>query len=232
MSSHAKLPPSNPSFTEADIRELVERFYGRVRHDAGLAPIFDAHVHDWDAHFDMLADFWSAILLGTRRFKGAPIPRHAALPGLDWPLFQRWLDLFHQTTAELDRPDLKAAADPMAERIAAKLWEVYSARHTGSGAGVAALPTELPPGLVRYGESPQFTPDNLPEKLKTAHTIKAGTWGLLRVETGIVQFFLDVEPYSQAVVTAGKTVVIEPEKPHHVEFALPGRFQVEFWREG
>lgn len=232
MSSHAVSPPSNPSFTEADIRELVERFYGLVRHDAELGSIFDDHVQDWDAHFDMLADFWSAILLGTRRFRGAPIPRHAALPNLTWPLFERWLALFHQTTAEFGQTGLKAAADPMAERIAAKLWEVYSSRHAGSGPGAEDLRTELPPGLVRYGESPLFTPDSLPEKLKKAHTIKAGTWGLLRVETGIVQFFLDVEPYSQAVVTAGKPVVIEPEKPHHVEFALPGRFRVEFWREG
>jgi hemoglobin len=182
-------------------------------------------VEDWDAHLAMLTDFWSSLLLGTRRFKGAPIPRHAALPDLDWPLFERWLALFRRTTTDMANDDLKRAADPMAERIAAKLWSVYQ-----SQADTPAPPSSLPAGLVRYGESPVFTPENLPEKLKTSHTTKAGTWGLLRVHTGIVQYFVDVPPHARAVVSAGKTVVIEPEVPHHVEFALAGSFQVEFWR--
>lgn len=227
MSSHPTPDPSNPPCTEADIRKLVETFYGRVRLDAELGPIFEAHVEDWDEHFDMLSDFWSALLLGTRRFKGAPIPRHAALPDLSWPLFERWLALFRQTTGDMGLDALKRAADPMAERIAAKLWSVYQGK---SGAPVPAPATELPPGLARYGESPVFTPDNLPEKLKNAHTTKAGTWGLLRVHSGIVLYFVDVPPHARAVVSAGNTVVIEPEVPHHVEFGLPGSFQVEFWR--
>jgi len=226
MTSHPVPDTSNPPCTEADIRILVDSFYGRVRKDAELGPIFEDHVDDWDEHLTMLSDFWSALLLGTRRFKGAPVPRHAALPDLNWPLFERWLALFRQTTADMGIEALKQAADPMAERIAAKLWNVYQAQ-----ADTPAPPSSLPAGLVRYGESPLFTPENLPEKLKTAHTTKAGTWGLLRVHAGIVQFFVDAPPYAQAIVTAGKTVVIEPEVPHHVEFALPGSFRIEFHRK-
>ena len=221
--------PANPPCTEADVRRLVTTFYGRVRQDEQLGPIFETHVEDWDAHLKMLSDFWSALLLGTRRFKGAPVPRHAALPDLSWPLFERWLALFQQTTADMGVDALKQAADPMAARIAAKLWSVYQAQASESAG--PAMPTTLPPGLVHYSESPVFTPENLPEKLRTAHTTKAGTWGLLQVESGIVQFFVDVEPYPQAIVTAGKTVVIEPGVPHHVEFALPGSFRIEFWRK-
>lgn len=227
MSYHPLPESSNPPCTEEDIRLLVDTFYGRVRQDAELGPIFDEHVEDWNVHLDMLSDFWSALLLGTRRFKGAPVPRHAALPDLSWPLFERWLALFRQTTEDLGIQALKQAADPMAERIAAKLWDVYQTQ-----ADTPAPPSVLPPGLVRYGESPVFTPENLPEKLKHAHTTKAGVWGLLRVHTGIVQYFVDMPPHAQAVISAGKTVVIEPEVPHHVEFALPGSFQVEFWRRG
>lgn len=229
MSSHAMPLPANPGFDKADIRRLVETFYSRVRQDAQLGPIFEARVGNWDEHFDMLTEFWSALLLGTRDFKGAPIPKHAAIPDLSWPLFEHWLELFRQTTQDIGIVDLKAAADMRAEKIAAKLWEVYQARKKGV-LPEGGLASQLPPGLVRYGESPVFTPDNLPEKLKNAHTTKAGTWGLLRVDTGIVQFSLDVAPFSQAVVTAGNTIVIEPEVPHHVEFHLPGRFQIEFWR--
>ncbi|MGO3744018.1 MAG: group III truncated hemoglobin, partial [Alcaligenes aquatilis] len=55
-------------YTEADIRQLVTQFYAQVRQDVQLGPIFEHHVQDWDEHLDMLCDFWSAILLGTRRF--------------------------------------------------------------------------------------------------------------------------------------------------------------------
>ena len=116
------LPPQ-AAYTEADIRQLVTQFYAQVRQDVQLGPIFEHNVQDWDEHLDMLCDFWSAILLGTRRFKGAPIARHAALPELSWPLFERWLEIFHQTTATLGKPTLQQKADAMADRIAAKLWQ-------------------------------------------------------------------------------------------------------------
>lgn len=82
-------PPDLPEapISEHDIHRLVHRFYARVRQDATLGPIFEARVTDWDAHLAMLCDFWSALLLGTRRFKGAPIPAHARIPDLSWPLF-------------------------------------------------------------------------------------------------------------------------------------------------
>lgn len=70
---------------------LVHRFYARVRKDPLLGPVFARHVPDWDAHLAHLVDFWSALLRGTRRFSGAPMPKHMALPGLQPALFRRWL---------------------------------------------------------------------------------------------------------------------------------------------
>ena len=57
-------------------------------------------VHDWDEHLTRLSDFWSAVLLGTRRF-AMPMPTHVAMPNLSAALFERWLALFGQTTAAL-----------------------------------------------------------------------------------------------------------------------------------
>lgn len=214
-----------PAYTEADIRQLVFLFYGRVRADEQLGPIFEHHVENWEAHLNTLCDFWSALLLGTRRFKGAPIARHAALPGLSWPLFERWLALFHTTTSDLQHPALQKAADPIAQRIAAKLWQVYQSRTP-----MPTLPDTLPPGLERYGQSPVFTPDNLPKALTTSHMTRSGTWGLLRVESGVLRFTLATEPATQVVLTAEQCVVIEPDVPHYVAFELPGSFQIEFYR--
>jgi hypothetical protein len=33
----------------------------------------------------------------------------------------------------------------------------------------ALIPNVLPPGVVSYGRTPDFTSDNLPAKLRTAH---------------------------------------------------------------
>jgi len=114
-----------PCCREDEIVTMVHRFYARVRVDPLLGPIFNQHVHDWDAHLAHLVDFWSAMLRGTRRFSGAPMPKHMALPGLTASLFQRWLALFGQTTAELANPGLKAQADTRAALIAERFWQHY-----------------------------------------------------------------------------------------------------------
>lgn len=209
--------------SEADIAGMVSLFYERIRQDKDLGPIFEANVHDWDEHLVVLTDFWSALILGTRRFKGAPIPKHAALPDLSWPLFERWLAIFRTTTHDIGNPHLQHKANMMAERIAAKLWQVYKEQT------VMTLPDTLPPGLECYSQSPVFTPETLPEKLKATHTTKAGTYGLLRVISGIVRFTVE-NSQTDYIVTSGKQLVIEPEVPHHVQFELNGSFQIDFYR--
>ncbi|MBS0613104.1 MAG: group III truncated hemoglobin [Proteobacteria bacterium] len=115
--------------SEQEITVLVHAFYARVRQDETLGPIFDAHIDDWDQHLAKLVDFWSSILLRTGRFKGTPMPRHAALPGLNAPLFQRWLDLFRRTAAEQPNQGMAEQACTAAERIAQSLWMGYQLRH-------------------------------------------------------------------------------------------------------
>jgi hemoglobin len=95
---------------------------------------------------------------------------------------------------------------------------------------MATIPNELPPGLEVYGRSPEFSSANLPAKLQSAHSTKAGTWGLLRVIEGKLRYVLEAPQRDERTVTAGGTVVIEPEALHHVEFIEPGRFFIEFCR--
>ncbi|MCD9033848.1 group III truncated hemoglobin [Luteimonas sp. Y-2-2-4F] len=114
-----------PCCTEEEIVALVHRFYARVRRDPDLGPMFERHIDDWDAHLAQLVDFWSTMLLGTRRFNGAPMPRHMALPGLTPARFERWLALFGETTAELGNPALEAEADARAAQIADRFWQRY-----------------------------------------------------------------------------------------------------------
>ena len=127
--------------TEEEIAELVQRFYARVRRDARLGPIFNARIHDWPAHEAKLIDFWSSALRGTKRFRGTPMPVHAALPGLSAELFGHWLQLFDATLATLPNAALRQRAGELARRIADSLWYGYQlANHApASPAEVAPL---------------------------------------------------------------------------------------------
>ncbi|MCM5571421.1 group III truncated hemoglobin [Burkholderiaceae bacterium FT117] len=113
----------NPDLcTEDEIRWLVHAFYAKVREDERLGPIFAARVVDWDHHLGKMVDFWSSTLRGTARYRGTPMPKHAALPDLEPALFHRWLALFRETTAELENAAMRERANELAQRIAESLW--------------------------------------------------------------------------------------------------------------
>ena len=118
--------------TEEEIVQLVYGFYDAVRADAVLGPIFTQHVKNWDTHLPVMVDFWSSALRGTARFRGSPMPKHAALPGLSIELFQRWLALFKETTTALPNTALAEKANDLAKRIAQSLWYGYQMSQDGS----------------------------------------------------------------------------------------------------
>ena len=126
--------------TESEVAQMVYDFYADVRRDAVLGPIFNSQIHDWDTHLAKLVNFWSSILLRTCRFTGAPMPLHAAMPGLSAELFQHWLAAFYASNARQPNQAMAAQANAMAERIAQSLWMGYQ-MHNSS----ATLPTPLKP---------------------------------------------------------------------------------------
>jgi hemoglobin len=95
---------------------------------------------------------------------------------------------------------------------------------------MSSIPEMLPAGFLAYGRSAEFTPENLPEKLKAAHSTKAGTWGLLRVLEGKILYRLEPPHAGERIAAAGENIVIESEVRHRVAFIEPGRFYVEFYR--
>ena len=60
--------------SEEDIAGLVPVFYGRVRKDPMLGPIFNGAIEDWPEHIEKLRAFWSSVMLGSGRYKGQPMP--------------------------------------------------------------------------------------------------------------------------------------------------------------
>ena len=104
--ARARLAPGGPAgVTEAMIHDMVHGFYGKIRVDPALGPIFNREIGDrWDPHLAKMCDFWSSVLLMTGRFKGAPMAVHVRIPELRPTHFARWLHLFRQTAAEVCPP--------------------------------------------------------------------------------------------------------------------------------
>ena len=101
---------------------LVVLFYARVRADAELGPIFNDAIGDWPAHLEKLTAFWSSVMLTTARYKGNPVAAHALHKARITPaLFQRWLTVWQQTTAETMPAAVAVALQTKAARIAESL---------------------------------------------------------------------------------------------------------------
>ncbi|PZN93474.1 MAG: preprotein translocase subunit TatC [Alphaproteobacteria bacterium] len=108
--------------TEAQIAALIPRFYGRVRADAMIGPVFAGAIDHWPPHLEKLVAFWSSVMLTTGRYKGNPMAAHMKhLAIITPPMFDRWLELWAQVTAETLPADIAAVLQAKAERIAQSL---------------------------------------------------------------------------------------------------------------
>lgn len=80
-----------------DIKILVNEFYGKVKEDALLAPIFFDHIPgDWGPHLNKMYSFWNAALFGVHGYVGNPFARHAHMP-VSREHFEHWLQYWWET---------------------------------------------------------------------------------------------------------------------------------------
>jgi hemoglobin len=88
--------------SEEKIGLLVDHFYAKVRVDPVLGPIFERVVRgEWGAHLETMRNFWSSVMLTSGRYKGAPVPAHLRVKGIEPQMFDRWLRLFGETCDDL-----------------------------------------------------------------------------------------------------------------------------------
>jgi hemoglobin len=119
MTVNAAEPVAPPS--EDEIGRLVDAFYGKVRADPELGPVFERAISDWGPHLATMRNFWSSVMLTSGRYKGNPVAVHRRVKGLEFDLFERWLALFDETCREMFEPALAAVFQTKAERIAESL---------------------------------------------------------------------------------------------------------------
>ena len=135
QSARLSISPGSPlGVTEEMIETLVRAFYGRVRADAVLGPIFAARITDWEPHLRKMFDFWSSVTLMSGRYHGTPMPAHARIAEIGPDHFARWLELFAETAREVCPPEAAALFVDRAGRIAQSLQM-----------GIAVSRGDLPP---------------------------------------------------------------------------------------
>lgn len=103
------------------VAALVDTFYGHVRADAMLGPVFEGEIGDaWEPHLDTMKSFWSALVFHDGGYSGRPMPAHVKLkPQISPAHFQRWLALFEATLDEIGAtPQAKSLFLERANRIA------------------------------------------------------------------------------------------------------------------
>jgi hemoglobin len=119
--------------TIADIRLLVDTFYGRIRENELLGPIFNGTIGErWPEHLEKMYRFWQTILLEEHTYMGTPFPPHAQMPiGADH--FEAWLSTWHDTVDGLfsgtRANDAKWRGNKMAALFLSKI-EYYREHYT------------------------------------------------------------------------------------------------------
>ena len=120
----------------AEIEQLVNEFYQRVRRDELLGFIFeDVAKTDWVTHLPKMYAFWETVIFGTGGFSGNPLAAHAKLTpmtAMGREQFDRWLLLFHGTVDDLFSGEkaehIKRAAGDMANVIYSRINHVPDPR--------------------------------------------------------------------------------------------------------
>lgn len=102
-----------------DIKWMVDTFYGKVREDNLLGPIFQSKLgDDWTLHLGNMYSFWNMAIFGVREYTGQPFPKHLHLP-IDSLHFETWLRHFNATLNEGFEGPVTELTKKRAENIAA-----------------------------------------------------------------------------------------------------------------
>ncbi len=107
-----------------DISKLVHTFYGKIRKNELLGPIFGSHISEeqWPEHLEKLTSFWETNLFGVAKFKGNPSRKHIKVDknmnhSISQSHFGTWLQLWFETIDQLFEGDLALKAKQLARKM-------------------------------------------------------------------------------------------------------------------
>ena len=113
-----------------DIKVLVDTFYGKIREDKLLGPIFNGILKDrWTPHLEKMYRFWQTVLLQEHTYVGSPFVPHANLP-VEKLHFDTWLNIWYKTIDDLfegtKAEEAKWRGEKMAEMFLYKIMYYQS----------------------------------------------------------------------------------------------------------
>lgn len=99
---------------------IIRTYLRRRKGHQVIGPIFAAHIEDWPAHLEKIADFWSGVTGGPANYSG-PMPfKHVPL-GLEERHFEAWLGLWGRHCriwlAAPEAEDMVLAAETIGQRL-------------------------------------------------------------------------------------------------------------------
>lgn len=124
--------------TREDIFLLVTTFYGKVRKDVLLGPIFNTIVKDWEEHIELLTDFWQTNLFFKKSYLGDPLEKHVEVDRkiggkINEKHFGVWMNLWYKTIDQLYEGDVAQIAKNRARNMATYMHlRIFEARKRGS----------------------------------------------------------------------------------------------------
>lgn len=116
----------------ADIIQMVNSFYDKVRKNERLGFLFDETAKvNWKAHLPKMYDFWESILFDKAIFTGNPMAAHIKLnkeQAFKTEDFDIWLKLFNENLETQFKGTISEKARQRAESIATitKIKTIYS----------------------------------------------------------------------------------------------------------
>lgn len=91
--------------------------------------------------------------------------------------------------------------------------------------------TQLPANLVRYGNTPRFTAQTLPDALQKWHRTKEAVWAKIILTSGTALYEIMTEPPESLQLSPGIDGIIEPQQPHRVTPSEDVELQIFFYQK-
>lgn len=117
-----------------DVQCLVETFYGKIRKDKILGPIFNGIITNWEDHLELLTDFWETQLFLKRKYSGNPVTVHQEVDdkmnhSITSEHFGLWINLWFETIDELFEGETAWIAKNRAQKMSTMLYiQIYQNR--------------------------------------------------------------------------------------------------------
>jgi hemoglobin len=121
------MKPKDDIGNRKDVKRLVVTFYSKVRKHDVLGPIFNQIIKDWEAHFELLTDFWETQLFLKRKYHGNPVTTHQEVDDkinntVTSEHFGLWLNLWFETIDELFEGETAWIAKNRAQKMSTMLF--------------------------------------------------------------------------------------------------------------